>query len=106
MNETGNERAIRAETVPTTADAFKSWGDRECGNWPGPLQKLAYETWQAMVEGREDAQAAFKASYERWIEQRYVSPDSNLLRTGGYQPRPSNSRPALPTTGTGIQRRS
>jgi hypothetical protein len=40
----------------------------------------------------------------RSIESRYVSPDSNLLRSGGYQPRPGNHRPAVPTTGSGVQK--
>ena len=48
-------------TIPQTADAFKAWADRECGKWPADLQTLAFNTWRAMVEGQENAQAQFKA---------------------------------------------
>jgi hypothetical protein len=41
----------------------------------------------------------------RSVENRYVRPDSNLLRSGGYQPRPGNHRPAIPKTGSGVQKR-
>jgi hypothetical protein len=39
----------------------------------------------------------------RSVESRYVTPDSNLLRSGGHQPRPGNHRPAVPKTGSGVQ---
>ena len=54
--------------IPQTADAFKAWADRECGKWPADLQKLAFNTWRAMVDRQDNAQAQFKASYERWAE--------------------------------------
>jgi hypothetical protein len=38
------------------------------------------------------------------VESHYVSPDSNLLRSGGYQPRPGNHRPAVPKSGSGVTR--
>ena len=55
-------------TIPQTADSFKAWADRECCKWPADLQTLAFNTWRAMVEVHDDAQAQFKASYERWAE--------------------------------------
>lgn len=36
------------------------------------------------------------------IERRYIRPDSNRLRSGGYQPRPSSRKPMPPTTGSGV----
>jgi hypothetical protein len=36
-------------------------------------------------------------------EARYVSPDSNLLKSGGYQPRSGSKRPNPPTTGSGVR---
>lgn len=36
------------------------------------------------------------------LDRRYISPASNRLVAGGYQPRPGK-RPPLPTTGSGVQ---
>ena len=53
-------------TIPQTADAFKAWGDRECGKWPADLQGRGYEAWLAMVRQDGNPQEAFTERYRQW----------------------------------------
>ena len=53
-------------TIPQTADAFKEWADRECGEWP--MELTSYHTWQAMTSAVDPVRARqeFTERYRQW----------------------------------------
>ena len=44
--------------IPTEAEAFKRWADRECVRWPADLQRKAYHAWSDLELGIKDLACA------------------------------------------------
>ena len=52
--------------IPTSADAFKSWADRECPRWPSELQAQAYRAYTFLLFTEKPEYEIFKKQFAEW----------------------------------------